>query len=105
MPPTLSAARRREGGIDLGGTPMPTQAVAGMLFIELVLHTWDLARATGQEYRASPATATLLLAVVREQAEIYRQYKGFAEPVAAPADAGDLELAVALSGRDPYWAP
>lgn len=93
-----------EGEVDMGGAAMPADAIAGMLFLELVLHGWDLAKATGQEYRADDATAALLLTVVKGQAEMYRQYKGFAEPVAPPAGAGDLELAVALSGRDPHWA-
>jgi uncharacterized protein (TIGR03086 family) len=93
-----------EGTIPTGEGAMPAQAMAGMLFLELVLHGWDLARATGQEYRANDATAALLLAVVREQAELYRQYKGFGEPVTPPAGAGDLELALALSGRDPAWS-
>lgn len=92
-----------EGDISMGGTAMPAEAVAGMLFLELVLHAWDLAKATGQEYRAGDATAKLLLAVVQGQAELYRQYKGFGEPVEPPAGAGDLELALALSGRDPRW--
>jgi uncharacterized protein (TIGR03086 family) len=92
-----------EGAIDLGGTALPAAAMAGMLFLELVLHTWDLAKATGQDCRADDATAKLLLTVVREQAETYRRYKGFGEPAEAPAGASELELAVALSGRDPYW--
>lgn len=93
-----------EGEVDMGGTPMPADALAGMLFLELVLHGWDVAKATGQEYRADAATGKLLLAIVQGQAEMYRQFKGFAEPVTPAAGATDLELAVALSGRDPYWA-
>lgn len=93
-----------EGEVDMGGMSMPTEAVAGMLFLELVLHGWDVAKATGQEFRADEKSAALLLAVVREQAEMFRRYKGFAEPVEPPAGAGDFELAVALSGRDPYWS-
>lgn len=93
-----------EGEIPTGEGSMPAEALAGMLFLELVLHGWDLARATGQEYRANEATAALVLAVVRDQAELYRQYKGFGEPVPPPPGAGDLELALALSGRDPAWS-
>lgn len=81
---------------------MPAEAMAGMLFLELVLHGWDLAKATGQDYRVDDETAKLLLAVVQEQAAMYREYGGFAAPVELPADADDLELAVALSGRTPY---
>ncbi|WUH94407.1 TIGR03086 family metal-binding protein [Streptomyces sp. NBC_00433] len=82
----------------------PADGVAAMLFLELCLHGWDLAKASGQDYRVADATAERLLASVREYAEMYREYKGFGEPVEVPAAAGDVETAVALSGRDPYWA-
>lgn len=88
-----------EGEID----GVPADSMGGMLFMELVLHGWDLARATGQDYRLDDATARAALAVVREQAGLYRQYKGFGEAVEPREGATDLELAVALSGRDPYW--
>ncbi|MFF7196246.1 TIGR03086 family metal-binding protein [Streptomyces sp. NPDC008079] len=93
-----------EGELDMGGMAMPAKDIAGMLFMELLLHGWDVAKATGQEFRADEKSGALLLAVVREQAEMFRQYKGFAEPVEPPAGATDFETAVALSGRDPYWA-
>ncbi|SHM44820.1 TIGR03086 family metal-binding protein [Actinacidiphila paucisporea] len=83
---------------------VPAEGMAAMLFLELCLHGWDLAKATGQDYRVADATARRLLAAVRENAQMYRDYKGFGEPVEVPAGAGDLETAVALSGRDPYWA-
>lgn len=83
---------------------MPAVAMASMLFLELCLHGWDLARATGQDFAVADGTAELMLAHVREVAQMYRDYKGFADPVDLPAGAGALETAVALSGRDPYWA-
>ncbi|MFG1807148.1 TIGR03086 family metal-binding protein [Streptomyces sp. NPDC049040] len=89
-----------EGEID----SMPAEGMATMLFLELCLHGWDLAKATGQDYRIADETAKRLLAAVGEYAGMYRQYKGFGEPVEIPAGAGDVETAVALSGRDPYWA-
>lgn len=92
-----------EGEIGTGEGAMPATAMAGMLFMELVLHGWDVARATGQDYRADEETARLLLTLVTEQAELYRQYKGFAEPVPVSEDAAALDRALALSGRDPSW--
>jgi uncharacterized protein (TIGR03086 family) len=92
-----------QGDIPTGGGAMPADSTARMLFLELVLHGWDLARATGQEYRADEDTVKELLAAVEEFAAMYRQYEGFAAPVPAPAGATGLETAVALAGRDPYW--
>lgn len=86
---------------DLGvmGSPMPSADVAAMLIMELVLHGWDLATATGQEYHCDDALATFVLSTVERQAEMFRQYQGFG-PAKQPADgASDFEKALALSGR------
>jgi uncharacterized protein (TIGR03086 family) len=83
---------------------MPADGMALMLFIELCLHSWDLAEATGQEYRLDDESAQRLLAGVQEFGEMFRQYKGFADPVTVPEGAAALETAVALSGRDPHWS-
>ncbi|MFE4872238.1 TIGR03086 family metal-binding protein [Streptomyces sp. NPDC056682] len=92
-----------EGEIDLGGSAMPAKEIALMLIEELVLHGWDVARATGQEVRLSQESAAFVLRAVESNAEIYRQYQGFADPVDRPATATTLELALAASGRDPQW--
>lgn len=88
---------------DLGvmGSPMPAADVAALLIAEYVLHGWDLATATGQQYHCDDAVATLVLDVVREQGDLFRQYKGFADAVEVPADASAYEKALAESGRDP----
>ncbi|PBC76964.1 uncharacterized protein (TIGR03086 family) [Streptomyces sp. TLI_235] len=94
-----------EGGVDLGGTPVPAESIARMLIKEMVVHGWDVARATGGEVRVSDDLAALVLAVIEENAELYRQFGGFAEPVPVPADAPLLDRALAASGRDPHWTP
>ncbi|MEU7211607.1 TIGR03086 family metal-binding protein [Streptomyces sp. NPDC044989] len=89
----------RAGGIDLPG------AVAGAVVAdELVIHGWDLARATGQEYTPDPAAlraAYGLLAAAADESD--RDQGMFGPVVAVPADAPLLERAVGLSGRDPGW--
>ncbi|MEU9600575.1 TIGR03086 family metal-binding protein [Streptomyces sp. NPDC048109] len=89
----------RAGGIDLPG------AVAGAVVAdELVIHGWDLARATGQEYTPDPAAlraAHGLLAAAADESD--RDQGMFGPVVAVPADAPLLERAVGLSGRDPGW--
>ena len=51
---------------DLGvmGSPMLASDIAAMLVAEMVLHGWDLAKATGQEYRCADAVAADLLETV-----------------------------------------
>jgi uncharacterized protein (TIGR03086 family) len=94
-----------EGEVDLGGMAMPAPAIVSLILKELVVHGWDVAKATGQEFHCPEEIAIVVLGVVEENAEIYRQYKGFAEPVDVPATASAFDRALALSGRDPRWSP
>ncbi|MEU6199661.1 TIGR03086 family metal-binding protein [Streptomyces sp. NPDC047061] len=92
-----------EGEVDLGGMTMPAASVAQMVIKEMVLHGWDVAKATGQQVVVEDDLARLVLGVVEEHAETYRRYGGFAAPVPVPATASFLDRALAASGRDPGW--
>jgi uncharacterized protein (TIGR03086 family) len=101
----FEAAARAEGRppagpIDMGGQVMPGPVVASMLGADLVLHGWDLARATGQEWDADPGDAERFLAGFAAQG---RQMGLFAAPVPVPAGAPALDRVLGLSGRDPAW--
>ena len=84
---------------------MPAEVMGAVALDELVLHGWDLARATGQEYTpdaaALQASHDFLLASVDDpgRGEI------FGPVVPVPADAPLLDRAIGLSGRDPGWGP
>jgi uncharacterized protein (TIGR03086 family) len=71
----------------------------------MVLHGWDLAAATGQAYTVSEPAAAAAMRAVEANAELFRQYKGFAEPVEVPPGASVLDQVLATSGRDPAWTP
>jgi uncharacterized protein (TIGR03086 family) len=91
--------------LNVMGSPTPAADIAAMLIMETVLHGWDIARATGQEYRADDALAQALLETVRAQAEMFRQYQGFGEIKAIPDAGSAFDRALSLSGRDPRWKP
>ncbi|MFD8755594.1 TIGR03086 family metal-binding protein [Kitasatospora sp. NPDC059577] len=91
-----------EGDVDLGGSPVPAVGIARMLVLELLLHGWDVARATGVEIEVDEELAVLVGEIVAENAELYRQYEGFAGAVALPDDAPAWDRALAASGRDPH---
>ncbi|MQY07051.1 hypothetical protein ACRB68_51480 [Actinomadura sp. RB68] len=90
-----------EGEIDLGSMSVPASGIAGMVVLEMGLHGWDVATMTGQEFTVSDEAARYLLGLVEENAEMYRQFDGFAEPAQVDEGADAFRRAVALSGRDP----
>jgi uncharacterized protein (TIGR03086 family) len=94
-----------EGSLDVMGTATPAADVAALNLAEMVLHGWDLAAATGQHYTVSDRAAAAALDAVTANAELFRQYQGFAAPVEVPPSAPVLDQVLALSGRDPGWKP
>jgi uncharacterized protein (TIGR03086 family) len=90
-----------EGDVDLGSAAMPAAGLASMIVKEMAVHGWDVATATGQEYRISEGAARLVLDVVETHGDLYRQYGGFADPITVHGDAPVFERALAASGRDP----
>jgi uncharacterized protein (TIGR03086 family) len=83
------------------GSATPAADVAALNIAEMILHGWDLAVATGQEYTVSDEAAAAALAAVEANADLFRQYQGFAPEVPVPASASALDRALGLSGRNP----
>ncbi|MEV0181506.1 TIGR03086 family metal-binding protein [Streptomyces sp. NPDC050625] len=99
--PAAWTGMTRAGGVDLPG------AVAGAVVAdELVIHGWDLARATGRQYTPDPAALQASYGFLRAAADNSDRGNGaFGPVVPVPADAPLLDRAVGLSGRDPGWRP
>jgi len=98
-----SAPQAWAGDRSVMGSATPATEVGAMLIMEMALHGWDVAKATGQEYHAGDALAETLLETVQAQAEMFRKYQGFAAAVETKPDAPAFDRALALSGRDPAW--
>lgn len=95
-----------EGTTHMGGPmEMPADLVGGMVVGELVVHGWDLARATGQHPAWDDDLLVWLAAEVARTADVGRQMGVYGPEVAVPADAPPLDRALALTGRDPAWTP
>lgn len=92
-------------GMTRMGGPMelPAELVGGMLAGELVLHGWDLARATGQRPEWDEELAGYVRAEVARSAEQGRAMGIYGPEVTVPSGASELDRALALSGRDPAW--
>ena len=93
----------RAGGIDLPGE------VAGIVALdELVVHGWDIARATGQPYDIDPASLESVHGFVAQFSGPGREAARegmFAPEVPVPDDAPLLDRVIGITGRDPAWSP
>lgn len=99
--PAAWTGATRAGGVDLPGE------VAGIVAAdELVVHGWDLARATGQPYAPDEAALRVayeMLAATDDDDPARGTIFGPVVPV--PEGAPLLERVIGLSGRDPGWRP
>ncbi len=92
-----------EGMTSAGGLTLPAADVAAVTLDELVLHGWDLARASGQPYDPDPRDVAAILPFL----EAFGSEQGvpglFGPAVPVPDDAPAFDRALGLSGRDPAW--
>lgn len=94
-----------EGNTGLAGGSMPARMIAAMMVGELVVHGWDLARATGQTIEADPDTLATVHEMAAAMGEQGRQMGAFGPLVTVAESAPMLDRVLGLSGRDPAWRP
>lgn len=85
------------------GMGMPQAMVGGMVLLDLTVHGWDLAIATGQPYRPAPEVTAALHDLVERLGPQARKMGVFADPVPTAAGLPDLDRLLGLTGRDPAW--
>lgn len=99
---TLEAFTRRgvEGTIDMGFAELPATVVAGIINLELLVHAWDFATATGQDLAVSDVVTDyvegLAQLTISEQVRASGSFAP-AQPVAETA--GSLERLIGFTGR------
>ena len=99
--PAAWSGKTRAGGVDLPGE------VAGLVALdELVIHGWDVARASGQAYdcdRPSLEAVHGFVAAFSEPGQEEERAGLFGPVVEVPGDAPLLDRVIGLTGRDPDW--
>ncbi|MGW7364670.1 TIGR03086 family metal-binding protein [Streptomyces sp. NPDC054841] len=94
-----------DGDTQAGGITFPA-AIAGRVALnELLVHGWDLARATGQDYAPDQAGLQVSYALMAPAADDPGRGGMFGPVVPVPDDAPLLDRVIGLSGRRPDWTP
>lgn len=94
-----------DGDTQAGGITFPA-AIAGRVALnELLIHGWDLARATGQEYDPGDASLQVSYELMKPAGDDPSRDGMFGPVVPVPESAPLLDRVIGLSGRRPDWKP
>lgn len=96
-----------QGTTMAGGVELPGEVCGLVALDEVLLHGWDLARATDQPYEPSEVECEAVLPVVTPDADDPQGAgrEGLFGPVVdVPEDAPAWHRVLGLAGRDPAWS-
>lgn len=99
----LAAWRRRglDGSVEVGRSTLPAGLAVEIIPMELLVHGWDMARATGSEIDVAPEVAGYVLGRARSLITSDKRGRSFAAEVPAGPSATVLERLIAFTGREP----
>ena len=86
----------------IGEVPLP-QAIAQFFTNDVFQHTWDLARATGQDATLDPDRCAMMLAGSEPYEDAMRGSGQYGPRVEVPDDAEPQAKLLGFIGRDPNW--
>jgi uncharacterized protein (TIGR03086 family) len=99
----LAAWRRRglDGSVPVGRSTLPASLAVEIIPLELLVHGWDIARATGSGIDVPPEAAEYVLGRARSLVTPDKRGRSFAAEVPAGPSATVLERLIAFTGREP----
>jgi len=99
-----AAADRVFSHVHTGTLPLPT-AIDRFYTADVFMHTWDLARATGQDDVLDPTFCGDLLAGMEPIEDLMRGSGQYGDRVPV-SDGADVQTRLlGFIGRDPFWTP
>jgi uncharacterized protein (TIGR03086 family) len=94
---------RRPGALDapcaVSYGPVPGSVYAGHRMLDVFVHGWDLAAATGQDAGLDPGLMQACRDVIEPQVEAFRAAGAIGEEQPVPSDATDQQRFLAMLGR------
>ena len=77
-------------------------AIGMMVLGDVLIHTWDIARATGQNEHIDTAIASEMLVGMQSIDDMLRASGQYGPKIAVPTDADDQTKLIAFTGRNPF---
>jgi uncharacterized protein (TIGR03086 family) len=103
--PVLEGWRRHgiDGMVTLGHGEIPAEVASRILSMELLIHAWDFARATGQELPPNDGLSTYVLGLAKDGLiqPALRDGNTFGEELVLAPGADPMDQLVAYTGRQP----
>lgn len=97
-----SSASMRLSNPHLGELPLE-QAISRFYTADVFMHTWDLARATGQDERLDPERCARMYEGMLAMDELLRSSGQYGPRMPVPDDADAQTRLLGFIGRDPSW--
>jgi uncharacterized protein (TIGR03086 family) len=88
----------------IGSVAVP-EAVSRFFTADVFMHTWDLARATGQDDTLDPEVCAVMLAGMEPIEDVIRGSGQYGARVDVPDDADAQTRMLGFIGRNPEWKP
>jgi uncharacterized protein (TIGR03086 family) len=92
--------RREFFNVHTGGHPLD-EAIGQFILGDVLVHTWDLARATGLDETLDAAEVHAMLVGIEPMGEALSQSGQYDRPVSVPEDASEQTRLLAFTGRQP----
>lgn len=93
-----------DGMTQFGPGEFPAQMAGAITLMEIAVHGWDLAAATGQSYSLDEDVATAVFETVKQLTAGGRDGGAFGAEVSVDSGASTLEQLLAHSDRNPNWS-
>ncbi|WGW12357.1 TIGR03086 family metal-binding protein [Saxibacter everestensis] len=94
-----------DGMAEAGGVTLPADIMGAVALNELVVHGWDLARATGQHFNPGEDQVQASFDLLSQSTDPADREPIYGPVITVDESAPLLDRVIGLAGRNPSWAP
>lgn len=97
--PAVEAPGAMEATVHLSSGPTPGAEYARQVFMDTLIHSWDIAKGSAQDTRRDPELVAACLPIAEELSTLWRSYGVLGPAIEVPPDADPQTRLLAMLGR------